>query len=35
MYASQVFPLGDGRNGELMREFVKQVWSILAEREGR
>ena len=34
MYASQVFPLGDGRNEELKRGFVKEVWSILAEREG-
>ena len=35
MYASQVFPLGDGRNGKLMRGSVKEVWSTLAEREGR
>ena len=35
IYASQVFPLGDGRNGELMRGSVKEVWSTLAEREGR
>ncbi|OCL13099.1 beta-lactamase/transpeptidase-like protein [Glonium stellatum] len=35
MYASQMYPPGDDRTAELMRGFVKEVWSILEEREGR